>query len=788
MPRRLAGAFFCLLAWTAPGANPALAEATLPAAVSAKILPDIPAMPATPKETRDDVKTKLAEVQALRERLDGVATDPQALLGVKPEESAEQRRLIESLVFFYQEGLNSLDATEAEQDKLKLSQAQASAWTGFPDPPPYSMLMLYGLEAEADALRGKQALLESSLVGWQDDSATLQTEVSSTQAAARLADETAQRAADPAESPSAVWRRDLALWRVRAAERKAWFKAIQAGLVNAKLAVVRADLALLDHKIETARPHAVLGETDMDKVRDGLKASARNLRQEQQQAVLENARWAKEREAASRNLEPAQAGPLQGGADIAAALQRETFAARWRAADAWVEATRHNTETLGTLADFQTHIEAFWNEQYTLLNSPDPLLRQNAFKQLERALARLHQAGSYTQDNLRLAVGEESDQQANLDKIGVDSPLRRYEMQTLEAYRLKRQTAERIRLLVDRSEHLLARWLDDYRQSAADQPVAERLKTGLSDAANGVVQVSRFELFTVHDEIDLEGKKLNITRGVTLGTLLAALGVFGVGFYLAKWFSRRFQRMLVRQFEIDETQSNVLRRWFLMGLSSILLVIVLTFARIPLTVFAFLGGALAIGVGFGTQTMLKNLISGVMMLVAQKIKVGDIVEVDGIVGTVIEIDIRSSTVRGFDGVETMVPNSTFLETKVANWTYTNTKLRRSVRVGVAYGSSTRDVMRLLLECASQHGQVLDEPKAHVWLEELGDNSLVFGLYFWLDIGHKVSSLQVMSDLRCMVIDALGKADIAIPMVRQDIPVEAVPPAPVDVGGAAVLDG
>jgi len=666
-----------------------------PANLDSKILPDNPAAAAaTPKAIRDELKQKLDEVQALRERMDSGAKGSPLPAGIKPEELTEQRRLIESLVFFYQEGLNSLDATQDEQDKLKLTETQARAWTAFPDPPPYSMLMLYGLEEEADALRGKQAVLESSLVGWQGDSAIPQAEVSRAQADARLSGDAADRADSPAEGAAAAWRRDFAQWRVRAAERNVWFKGIQAGLVNAKLAGVRAEAAWLGKKIDVARRGAVLSLADMDKVREGLKAAARNLEQEQQKAVAENARWIKERDLAMRTLAAARAEPRPGGADNAAPAPGETLAARLRTADAWVEATRQQNETLGTLAVFHARIGEFWNYQYTLLNSRDQPSRQTAFQQLQRDFARLQQWEAYTQDNLGLAVSEENNQQANLDGIGVDAPTRRYEAQTLEALRLKRQTAERIRLLADRTEHLLGHWLEDCRETFADRPVMDRVKDGLLDAANGAAQLFRFELFTVDDEVDLEGKKTSIVRGVTLGTLLTACAVFVAGFWLAKWLSRRFQRMLVGQFAMGVAQSNVLRRWALMGLSLVLLVIVLTLARIPLTVFAFMGGALVIGVGFGTQTLLKNLISGLMLLVEQKIKVGDIVEVDGIVGTITEIDIRSSTVRGADGVETIIPNSTFLENKVANWTYTSSTIRRSVRVKVAYGSPSRDVIRL----------------------------------------------------------------------------------------------
>ena len=750
----------------------------LPAKTDNTVPGDGPATAHSPQESPDEIKTKLDEVRALRDRMDSAASDANPPEGIKPEELTEQRRLIESLIFYYQEGLNSLTATQAELEKRKAAEAEAREWTSFPEPPPYSMLMLYGLEEEADALRGKQALLESSLVGWQGDAGIPQAEVSQAQAAARLAGDTAERAADPAENASAVWRRDFAQWRVRAAERGAWFKEIQAGLVHAKLAVVQANLALLDKKIALAKPQAQLGKADLDKVREGLKATTRNLEDEQPKAVSENTRWAKEREAAARSLEAMRADPQKSLGDSPASLAEETLEARLRCADTWVAATRQQTETLSNLVVFQARIGEFWGYQDTLLNSRDPNVRQTAFQQLERDFARLQQWGAYSQENLRLAVSEETNQQANLDGIGVDSPLRRYEMQSLDAYRLKRQTAERIRLLSDRTEHLLGRWLDDYHQTAEDRPVAERVEESVLDAVTKGMQIFRVELFTVDDEVDLEGKKVNITRGVTLGTLLIAFTVFAVGFWCAKWLSRRFQRMLVGQFAMGLAQSNVLRRWVLMGLSFILLVFVLTLARIPLAAFAFLGGALAIGVGFGTQTLLKNLICGLMLLVERKIRVGDIVEIDGILGRISEIDIRSSTVLGFDGVETMIPNSAFLENKVANWNYTNSTIRRSVRIKVAYGSPSREVIRLLLDCAVRHGQVLEEPKPYVWLEEFGDSALVFGLYFWLEMGPKVSSLQVMSDLRCMMIDALDKAGIAIPFLLDDL--RFAPPRPLPI--------
>ncbi len=722
----------------------------------------------SPEEIREELKRRLDEIQAYRDRLDGGNYDTKAPVGIKPEEVTERRRLIESLIFFYQEGLNSLNAVDIEREKLKTIETQIQKWTGFATPPPYSMLMLYGLEEEAEALRGKQAVLESSLASWQTDSTNLQSEVSRANASLRSATETVDRANSPDDAAKAIWLKDFAEWRVRNAERKVWFNEIQARLVNAKLAATKAEFVLLEKKIKQAASQALLSDADLDKVRDGLRLSTKALEMEQQKSVSENTRWNKERDAIVREIETAKADAEKAEAPAIDSLRMEILDARLRAANAWVSATSQQTETLGTLVVFNSHIEEFWSYQYTLLTTTDPKIRQNTFNQLVRDYERLQQWGSFTQDTLRLAVSEEYNQQTKLDGIGKESPLRHYETQVLEAYRLKRQSAERIRLIADRTEHMLARWLNDYKSKLKERPVSDKFKEQLQDSVNFMQQLYKFELFTVDDEVDFEGKKVSITRGVTIGKFFSAFAVFIIGFWFAKWLARRFQRMLVFRFGIDEVQSNVLRRWVLIALSLILLVVVLTFARIPLTAFAFLGGALAIGVGFGTQTMLKNLISGVMILLEHKIKVGDVVEVDNIVGTITEIDIRSSTVHGFDGVETMIPNSTFLESKVTNWTYTNPNIRRSVRIGVAYGTSPREVIQLLLDCAERHGQILDDPEPFVWLEDFGDNALVFGLYFWLKMGPKVSSSQVMSDLRCMIVDALSKAGISIPFPQRDI--------------------
>ena len=236
---------------------------------------------------------------------------------------------------------------------------------------------------------------------------------------------------------------------------------------------------------------------------------------------------------------------------------------------------------------------------------------------------------------------------------------------------------------------------------------------------------------------------------------------------------------MVQRFEVSEGQAKVMRRWIMLLSGFALLVMTLNLARIPLTVFAFMGGALAIGVGFGTQTLLRNLISGVIVLFERKVRVGDIVDVEGVQGVVTAVDIRSTTVRQFDGIETMVPNSMLLEQKITNWTGESPTMRRVVKVGVAYGSPTRQVAEILERVAEDHGLVMKDPKPLVIFEDFGDNALVFALYFWVDVV-KSSGLQVQSDLRFMLEKRFAEAGITVAFPQRNIHLESGRPLQVEV--------
>jgi small-conductance mechanosensitive channel len=191
-------------------------------------------------------------------------------------------------------------------------------------------------------------------------------------------------------------------------------------------------------------------------------------------------------------------------------------------------------------------------------------------------------------------------------------------------------------------------------------------------------------------------------------------------------------------------------------------------ASIPLTAFAFLGGALAIAAGFGLQTLLKNFVAGMMLLFERPMRLGDYVEVDGFRGRVSAIGIRASTITSADGIETMLPNSTFIEGKLTNWTYSTPQARQMLSIGVAYGTPLRKATDVLQESLGRHGLVLKDPAPQVYLDDYGDSAIKFVLTYWVDMAPTIDRRRIKSDLLHMIERAFAEAGIAIPFPQRDV--------------------
>ena len=206
----------------------------------------------------------------------------------------------------------------------------------------------------------------------------------------------------------------------------------------------------------------------------------------------------------------------------------------------------------------------------------------------------------------------------------------------------------------------------------------------------------------------------------------------------------------------------------LMELLVVIFIMTLGLLHIPVTALAFISGAIAIGVGFGAQNIINNLISGWILMSERPVRIGDFVEIDENRGTVESIGNRSTRIKRVDGIHLLVPNSQMLERIVVNWTLVDRKFRAVVRVGVVYGSPVRLVEELLYQAVREHAEVLAEPKPLVVFEDFGDNALVFDVYFWCEAAAERDLRMIRSDIRFRIDELCNENDIVIAFPQRDV--------------------
>ena len=153
-------------------------------------------------------------------------------------------------------------------------------------------------------------------------------------------------------------------------------------------------------------------------------------------------------------------------------------------------------------------------------------------------------------------------------------------------------------------------------------------------------------------------------------------------------------------------------------------------------------GGLGVGLGFGLQDIIKNLVSGLTLLIEGKLRVGDYVEFTGLTGQIKEISIRSTIVHTFDGGDVVVPNSYLTGERVLNRSYKDLLGKLHLRFSLDYNNDTLLITETLLDSAYLEPAVLDEPSPKVLFKGFGNNSLEFELWVWvarIDEGKEVES-------------------------------------------------
>jgi small-conductance mechanosensitive channel len=181
--------------------------------------------------------------------------------------------------------------------------------------------------------------------------------------------------------------------------------------------------------------------------------------------------------------------------------------------------------------------------------------------------------------------------------------------------------------------------------------------------------------------------------------------------------------------------------------------------------------ALGVGIGLGLQDVVKNLVSGAILLFERPIQIGDAVQLGDLLGVVQRIGLRSSTVRTMDGAEVIIPNGQLVAEPLVNWTLSDRRRRITLPVGAAYGSDAQRVVEILLGVARSHPRVLPEPAPSAVFMGFGESACDFQLFAWTDSFD--DWMQTRSELAMAVSRALAEAGIEIPFPQRDLHLRSV---------------
>ncbi len=628
---------------------------------------------------QDALSGDLSKRPEIEKRLAAARAEISALPAEADPELREQLQQLEAICQFH---LAALDVVTKAQTGRDTAAQALTAWRGFPQPPPYSILVLDEARETLATLAAAQRAGEAQLRIFRSEIEAARDKLDAHQQAERRFMD-----ASSAGTPEAR----------QSAERS--IKTEQVSSRIAAEAVARLNLRLQSQQAELAM---IRSQTELAKLQEKTLSGKTTFLQ--------------------KDLDGIQQGIARDKAEALAAL---------------VAANRQAQSPNPLLAwkiEFLDLDKEFWDTRFAAFSKRDPAIVKKALATFGEHKTRVDDWIELAQ--LRLAGGATG--AAEIDPVKLRESLQQ----------------------VGRLQRRIGFAIADLEGGHLKTPVLDLISSRLHALWDT-------ELYLAEETEVVNGSRISTFRAVTIGKLVRLALILTVGWLLLRFISLKVKSIVVRKAGVSQTAAELTAK-FAFGLGLALLVIYgLNTVRIPFTVFAFLGGALAIGVGFGTQTLLKNFISGIILIFERPLKVGDAVEIEGVQGTIRSIGMRASIIKQGNGIDTIIPNSTLLENQVTNWTLSDSLLRHSVTVSVDYGAPTREVSRTLLAVAAEHGLVLKDPEPEVRFEDFGDKALLFRLLFWFDT-RKTNRDTLASDLRYMLEKAFEEAGLTISCPQRDI--------------------
>ncbi|MGZ9809392.1 mechanosensitive ion channel family protein [Pseudoroseicyclus sp. H15] len=274
------------------------------------------------------------------------------------------------------------------------------------------------------------------------------------------------------------------------------------------------------------------------------------------------------------------------------------------------------------------------------------------------------------------------------------------------------------------------------------------------------------------DEVQLLLSSLSFDVGSTtfsLWLILQAVVIIGALFAAARFVSKGLSSRIQRNEDLSPSLRVLMVKLAQIILFAAAFFIGLRVVGVDLTGLAFLSGAIGVGLGFGLQKVVSNLVSGVILLLDRSIKPGDVISLGETFGWITTLSARYVSITTRDGKEYLIPNEDLITGQVVNWSHSDQFVRLDIHFGTSYGDDPHLVRRVAIEAAAGVNRVLSDRPPVCHITGFGDSSVDYILRFWItDPSGGLTNIR--GNVFLALWDAFKENGISIPFPQREVKV------------------